>query len=124
MLRSVERTLEEIGAGERPRVLVLNKIDLLSPHERDELRLRHPDAVLVSGVTGEGLGELEARLERELLHTLRAVHLLVPYADGGSLAELHELAGEVRRKDTPEGVRVDALRPARLAGRFARFAVA
>jgi GTP-binding protein HflX len=124
MLRSVERTLEEIGAGERPRVLVLNKIDLLSPHERDELRLRHPDAVLVSGVTGEGLGELEARLERELLHTLRAVHLLVPYADGGSLAELHELAGEVRRKDTPEGVRVDALLPARLAGRFARFAVA
>jgi GTP-binding protein HflX len=124
MLRSVEQTLEEIGAGERPRVLVLNKIDLLDPQERDELRLRHPEAVLVSGVTGAGLGELEERLERELQHTLRAVHLLVPYADGGSLAELHELAGEVKRKDTPEGVRVDALLPARLAGRFARFAVA
>ncbi len=55
---------------------------------------------------------------------LRPVHLLVPYADGGSLAELHELAGEVTREDTPEGVRVDALLPARLAGRFARFAIA
>jgi len=29
MRRSVEQTLEEIGAGERPRLLVLNKVDLL-----------------------------------------------------------------------------------------------
>ena len=124
MQRAVERTLEEIGAGERPRVLVLNKIDLLGEDARRELRLRHPQALLVSGETGEGLEELRSRLERELLHTLRPLHLLVPYADGGSLAELHELAGEVSRTDTPEGVRVDALVPARLAGRFARFAVA
>jgi GTP-binding protein HflX len=40
------------------------------------------------------------------------------------LAQLHELAGELRRQDTPDGVRVRALVPARLADRFARFAVA
>ncbi len=57
-------------------------------------------------------------------HTLRPLDLLVPYADGGSLAELHELAGDVSREDTAEGVRVHALVPARLAERFARFAVA
>jgi GTP-binding protein HflX len=124
MKSSVEQTLEEIGAGDRPRLLVLNKIDLLSPELRDELRLRHPDAALVSGTTGEGLQELGERIERELAHTLRRVDLLVPYADGGSLAELHELAGEVSREDTPEGVHVRALVPATLAERFARFAVA
>ncbi len=124
MQRSVEQTLEEIGAGERPRLLVLNKVDLLDEEARDELRLRHPDAVLVSASTGAGLGELCERIERELLHTLRPVELLVPYADGGSLAELHKVAGEVSRTDTPEGVRVSALVPARLAERFARFAVA
>jgi GTP-binding protein HflX len=124
MQHAVEQTLEEIGAGERPRLLVLNKIDLLDADQRAELRLRHPDAALVSGVTGEGLQELGERLERELLHTLRPVHLLVPYADGGSLAELHEIAGEVSRENTAEGVRVDAMVPARLAERFARFAVA
>jgi GTP-binding protein HflX len=104
--------------------LILNKIDLLDEQQRAELRLRHPEAVLVSGVSGEGLEELGERLERELRHTLRPVHLLVPYADGGSLAELHEIAGEVKRKDTADGVRVDALIPARLAERFARFVVA
>jgi len=124
MQQSVEQTLEEIGAGERPRLLVLNKIDLIDEDAREELRLRHPDAVLVSGVTGEGLEELGERIEHELAHTLRRLELLVPYADGGSLAELHELAGEVSREDTPEGVRVRALVPARLAQRFERFAIA
>jgi GTP-binding protein HflX len=124
MQRSVERTLEEIGAGERPRLLVLNKVDLLSEDERSELRLEHPEAVLVSARSGDGLEQLGEQLSRALVHTLRPLHLLVPYADGGSLAELHELAGQMSRRDTPDGVRVDALVPARLAGRFARFAVA
>jgi len=124
MLRAVHETLEEIGAGDRPCVLALNKADLLGADERAELPLRHPDAVLVSAATGEGLDELRERLEGELLHMLRPVHLLVPYTDGGSLAELHEIAGEVTREDTPDGVRVDALVPAHMAGRFARYAIA
>jgi GTP-binding protein HflX len=80
--------------------------------------------VLVSGETGEGLEELGERIEHELAHTLRRLDLLVPYKDGGSLAELHEIAGEVSREDTPEGVRVHALVPERLARRFERFVVA
>src|ERR1700730_1877187 len=122
MQRSVDQTLEEIGAGERPRVLVINKIDLLDEQAREELRLRYPDAVLVSGARGEGLLELGERIDHELAHTLRRLELLVPYADGGSLAELHDIAGEVSREDTAEGVRVRALVPARLADRFSRFA--
>ncbi|HEV3092938.1 MAG TPA: GTPase HflX [Solirubrobacteraceae bacterium] len=123
MRLAVEQVLDEIGAGERPRVLVLNKADLLDADQREELRLRHPDALLVSGASGEGLAELEQRIERELRHTLRPMELLVPYTQGGSLAELHDIAGDLRRQDTPEGVRVRALVPARLAERFARFAV-
>jgi GTP-binding protein HflX len=124
MRRAVELTLEEIGVGDRRRLEILNKVDLLDASARDELRFSHPDAVLVSAATGEGLEELGARIERELLHMLRPVDLLVPYAEGRSLAQLHEMAGEVRRQDTPEGVRVRALIPARFAERFARFAVA
>ena len=78
----------------------------------------------MSAHTGEGLEELGGRIEAALHHFLRRVELLVPYAEGASLAELHELAGEVSRQDTPEGVRVRAILPARLAARFARFAVA
>jgi GTP-binding protein HflX len=124
MRHAVEQTLQEIGAGDQPRLLVLNKVDLLEPDERDSLRFSHPDAVLVSAEMGEGLDALRERIEHELSHLLRSLELLVPYADGGSLAELHELAGELMREDTADGVRVHALVPARVAERFERFAVA
>ena len=124
MKSSVEQTLEEIGAGESARLLVLNKADLLDRDQRDEVRFRYPEAVLVSGATGEGLQELGERIERELAHRLREVELLVPYTDGASLAELHEVAGAIAREDTPQGVRVRALVPAQLAERLSRFAVA
>ena len=124
MTAAVEETLEEIGAGEQPRLLVLNKVDLLDEEARSELLLAHPRAVLVSAEAGEGLDRLSDRIEAELAHTLRPLELLVPYAEGGSLAELHELAGDLTREETADGVRVHALVPARLAERFARFAVA
>jgi GTPase len=124
MMHAVEETLEEIGAGEQPRLLVLNKVDLLDPDERQDLYLAHPEAVQVSAESGEGLEALGERIEKELAHLLRPLELLVPYSDGGSLAEIHELVGDVRREDTAEGVRVRVLVPERLAERFARFAVA
>jgi GTPase len=124
MRKAVEEVLEEIGAGEGPRVLVLNKVDLLEDEAVEDLRLRHPDAVLLSGASGEGLSQLKERIERELRHTLRPMELLVPYSHGGSLAELHDAVGDLQRQDTPEGVLVRALVPARLADRYARFAVA
>src|SRR6188472_2077752 len=48
MTRAVEEVLEEIDAGSSPRMLVLNKADLLDDERRRELSFRHPDAVLVS----------------------------------------------------------------------------
>ena len=53
-----------------------------------------------------GLPELEQRVEQELRHMLRPMELLVPYSQGSSLAELHDIAGDLRRQDTPEGVLV------------------
>ena len=48
----------------------------------------------------------------------------MPYEEGGRLSELHDLAGEMEREDTPEGVRVRARVPAGVAPRFERFSVA
>ena len=101
MRGAVDETLAEIGAEDRPRVLVTNKVDLLDGEAREQMRMNHPDAVLVSGETGYGLRELGERIERELAHTLRPVELLVPYANGGSLAELHEPRARRSRVRTP-----------------------
>jgi GTP-binding protein HflX len=123
MLAAVDDVLAEIGAAERPRLLALNKVDLLDASRRRELSHRFPEALQVAGETGEGIEALSAAIELRFLATLRPMDLLVPYAEGGRLSELHDLAGELEREDTPEGVRVHARVPAVAAVRFERFAV-
>jgi GTP-binding protein HflX len=55
--------------------------------------------------------------------TLRPVDLLLPFEEGGRLAELHDVAGDLDRTDTAEGVRVRGRVPATVAERYARFSV-
>ena len=123
MLDAVEEVLDEIGAADRPRLLALNKIDLLDPERRRELSFRFPRGLQVSAETGEGLAELREAIGARFLATLRPMELLVPYDEGGRMSELHEVAGEMEREDTPEGVKVKVRIPAFAAARFERFAV-
>ena len=123
MLRAVDAVLEAVGAGERARLLVLNKSDAIDAERRAELAFAHPDGVLISASDGEGLEQLGDRIEEEFRRTLRSVDLLLPYARGAELAELHEAVGDLERTDTPEGVRVHARLSATLAERYSRFAV-
>ncbi len=123
-MRAVDEVLEEIGAGEKPRLLVLNKADLLDAEERQEVELWHADAVLVSAATGEGLEALRERIEAAFAETLTEVELLIPYSEGGRLHELHEVAGELERTDGPDGVLVHARVPSAELHRFTDLAVA
>jgi GTP-binding protein HflX len=121
MLAAVDDVLAETGAGERPRLLALNKVDLLDDTRRRELSFRFPQAVQVSATDGRGLAELRDAIEARFLASLRPMELLVPYDEGTSLSELHDLAGELEREDTAEGVRVRARVPVSVASRFERF---
>jgi GTP-binding protein HflX len=123
-MQAVDEVLEEIGAGEKPRLLVLNKADLLDEAERHEALLWHADAVLVSAATGEGLEALRERIEAAFAETLTEVELLIPYSEGGRLHELHEVAGELERTDGPDGVLVHARVPSTELHRFTDLAVA
>jgi GTP-binding protein HflX len=106
-----------------PQILVLAKADRIDDERRAELERRHADAVLISAVTGEGLDVLEQRIEEEFARTLQDVELLIPYDAGARLAELHALAGDLEREDTPDGVRVLARLPAPVAARYQGFAL-
>ena len=98
-IAAVDAVLEEIGAGDRPRLLVFNKLDLLDADARSDLLVGDADAVGVSAATGQGLDELRDRIESAFVATLREVELLVPYSEGARLSEIHELAGELERTE-------------------------
>jgi GTP-binding protein HflX len=121
MIRAVDDVLHEIAADEAPRLLVLAKADRIDEERRAELRHRHADALLVSAESGEGIPGLIDRIEAEFARRLSEVELLLPYDEGGRLAELHALAGDLEREDTPDGVRVLVRLPASIAARYAPF---
>ena len=123
-MRAVDAVLEELGAGEKPRLLVLNKADLLDADAREETGIEHPEATLVSAVEGEGLGELREAIEAAFAETLAEVELLVPYTEGGRLNELHELAGDLERTEREDGVLGHARVPVAELHRFDDLAVA
>ncbi len=122
-ISAADAVLDEIGAGTSPRLLVMNKVDLLDPEARHELALRHPGAALVSAETGEGLGELRSRIADAIGQGFTEVELLVPFDAGERLSELHEIAGDLEREDREDGVLVRARLPAALADRFSDLSV-
>jgi GTP-binding protein HflX len=65
-LSSVREVLGTLESAETPTVLVLNQCDRLSEEERAVLQAHHPDAIMTSALTGEGLDDLRARI-REVL---------------------------------------------------------
>jgi len=125
MLDAVDAVLHEIGAGELPVELVLNKIDAVDALGRRRLANRFPDALQVSARTGEGLDELRRRIANRFAERFEPVRLLIPYADGSRLAELYALGAPVdERADRPEGVFVRARLPRAEVRRFAPYLIA
>jgi len=120
----VERVLDELESLGKPRIEVLNKIDLLGEHERAGLleRSESSDEIAVSARTGEGMDALLQAIDRAL-HTdpLIEAELRVPQQEGAVLAAIE--AGMVVHSREYEGniVRLKVSGPASLMGRLRQF---
>jgi GTPase len=118
----VERVLGELDVLAKPRIEVLNKIDLLSDDERAGIVSRVPGEVMVSAQTGEGIDVLLAAIDAAL-HTDPVVEteLRVPQHEGAVLAAIE--AGMVIHHRAYEGeeVLLSVAGPASLVGRLRRF---
>ncbi|MDX2166268.1 MAG: GTPase HflX [Deltaproteobacteria bacterium] len=83
------QVLEEIGAAEQPRLLVLNKADRVDQTRAAELVAAYPDALLISSRRREDVAALRARIvqffERDFVET----DLLIPYSQQRLVGEVH-----------------------------------
>jgi GTP-binding protein HflX len=127
----VEKVLGELDSLAKPRIEVLNKIDLLGEHERDGLLARTRKSqsgsmreVAVSAQTGEGIDALLQALD-SALHSDPVVdaELRVPQQEGGVLAAID--AGMVVHSKEYDGnlVRLRVSGPASLVGRLRKYRV-
>lgn len=117
----VEKVLGELEALGKPRIEVLNKIDLLSEEEREALSA-DPRVVAISARERVGLEALLERIDAELVQDpILEQRLRIPQSEGDALAALE--AGAVIHDRTYEGnlVSMTVAGPASLLGRYRRF---
>ncbi|MCW2921969.1 MAG: GTP-binding protein HflX [Thermoleophilia bacterium] len=120
-LEAVRDVLAQVGAGELPTVLALNKIDRLDETQLEHLQRRHPDAVLLSARDQVNLDGLMDRIATEFSSRWEHVELLVPYANAGILSELYDAGAPVVRSDEEDGIHASAHLPKRLVPKVAQF---
>lgn len=122
-MRAVHEVLDEIGAAATPQLVVYNKMDTAPAEDAAALARRHPDDVLVSGLTGEGLGTLLSRIAEEAARGSKTMSLLLPYTRGDLLALAHDRAHIVSEQHVDDGTRVVLRVPKELEMTFAPFLV-
>ncbi len=83
------QVLAEIGAGDVPRLLVLNKADRLDAARRAELVAAYPDAILMSARVAADVAALRERLIAYFERDMVEEELLVPYAQQQLVGEIH-----------------------------------
>src|SRR5687768_8499621 len=89
---TVQQVLDDLGAGEKPRLLVYNKADLVDPAAADA-DVPAPSiagSVLVSAITGYGMDTLRTRLAAILSDLWEEVDVSLPYSEGELLSRVRE----------------------------------
>ncbi len=136
--QTVEGVLEELQVADKPRLVVLNKIDRLTAREDApaaehespggntadhlvaELGLR-PDFVPVSAQEGIGLDRLRERIAAELDRGMAHVHVLIPYSAGDLTAQFHRKGIVLSEEFTADGTLIEGRLPLRLRAQYDAF---
>jgi GTPase len=113
--------LGELGAADKPMIIVFNKVDAADPHTLDLMRARHPKALFISVRSGEGLDRLLARCVELAIDDHLSADLLIPHDRYDVVGKLHEL-GTVREQDTlDDGVLISGRFPLKHRALFEPF---
>lgn len=126
-IKAVNTVITEIAAEEDaeipPELLVVNKVDKADGITLASLRHSLDNVVFTSAVTGEGIAELETRLELALNALDAHVRLLIPYDRGDIVSMLHEDATVLSEHWGEQGTELEVRLPATLARELSRFEV-
>jgi len=122
-IRAVRAVFADVGATEVPEIIVINKADAADPLVIKTLLAREPHAVVVSARTGEGIDELLSAIEADLPRPATRVDVMLPYARGDLLNQIHT-EGDIESLDhEAEGTHVVARVHGQLAHDLMPYAI-
>ena len=121
--QQVETVLDELEAGGKPRIDVMNKVDLLAPTQRESL-IDDDRTIHVSAAKGINLGRLLEAIDQRLQNDpLSRVHLRIPQSEGKALAMLEGKARIYAREYRDGVVELEAQAPESVVRRLKAFIV-
>ena len=120
---AVNTVLLEIGAAEKPVLMVFNKMDRLTGGLSGALREKYPNSVAISARTGEGIAPLLAELGTQLRPVREFLDLRVPQEKAAVIARIHAVGQIVSRRYTGRTARFKVRIPPHLHAEFAAFIV-
>ena len=119
---TVEQVLADLGAGDKPRVVAINKVDLLGPSARRRaigaISVRYPGAVAISATKRTGFPDLLTAVDRSSRGDTVDLEILVPYGKESVLAALRRVGGVERTEYVEGGTRAWGWVPRHAARRF------
>jgi len=120
----VDQVLDELGVNDRPKLLVFNKVDLLSHEEllvlQERITALVPSSVFVSTTAEGGLEPLRRALASSIRVKRPLTQITLSPSDGKLLAEIHREAEVVDQRMEGEQLLVEARIDEALAGRLRR----
>jgi GTPase len=100
-IAAVNSVLNEIGAGEKPTLMVFNKMDQMNGGGiLNRLQEKYPNAVAISAKTGDGISTLLAEIGTQLRPTREFLELRVPHEQAAVIARLHAVGQVIERRYT------------------------
>jgi len=120
---AVNTVLMEIGAAEKPVLMVFNKVDQLAGGIPPLMREKYPHAVSISAKTGEGIEPLLAELGTQLRPIREFLDLRVPQEKAAVIARIHAVGQIVSSRYSGKNARFKVRIPPHLLEEFAPFVV-
>ena len=105
--KTIKNVLDEIDAGDKRSLIVLNKIDLVEDMKiLNQLKQTFPEAVMISALDKLRLDELLKSIESIMNEDFQTVDVDIPFANGKIISEIQDDMDVLDREYYDEGVRM------------------
>jgi GTP-binding protein HflX len=121
---AVAEVLNDLGAGHKPVVVALNKVDkMVDPQQLYDWQARFPQGVAISAAQKTGLEALLSRIEETLQRSMISVKVNLPYRAAELTAVFHEQGSIEWEEYSQEGTIIKGFLPNRLLDVFKEYLV-
>lgn len=122
-LQTTLQVLGELGAEDRPRIMIFNKIDVATPEQIAKARRIDREALFLSAQSMEGIDELATHCIDLIRDRFGSAELMVPHDRYDVIARLRQVGHVQEEEPLEEGVRLVGRFPPSQSGYFAPFLV-